>query len=96
MNEGNDMAFNTRDLFGFDKMLTPEIIKVIYWIGIVLAVLAGLGTILAGLWGKSMMGVVTGLLWLVFGPILVRVYCELLIVIFNIYNVLCEIRDRRP
>ena len=87
------MAFEVRDLVSFDKMFTPEIIKVIYWIGVVVAVLAGLGSVATAMFAKSLWGMAMGLLWIVLGPILVRVYCELLIVIFNIYGVLREIRD---
>lgn len=90
------MGFELRDLVGFDKMLTPEIIKVVYWIGIAGAVLTGLGMIGGGMYTKSIWGMASGLLWMVLGPVLVRVYCELLIVAFNIYGVLRDIRDRSP
>jgi thiamine transporter ThiT len=89
------MNFDFKDFMSFDKMLTPSIIKIIYWIGVVVVVLMGLTTLLGALRFGSLYGFLMGLLWLVLGPILVRVYCELMIVLFNIYGALRDIRDRK-
>jgi len=81
-------------LTSFDKMITPTIIKIIFWIGCGLSVLAGLGAVGAGLFspfGGGIM-VVYGLLMIVFGPLLVRVYCELIIVAFKMYEAMNDIR----
>ena len=90
------MGFDLRDLVGFDNMLTPEIIKVVYCSGIAGAVRPGQGIIGGGMYTKSIWGMASGLLWMVLGPVLVRVYCELLIAAFNISGVLRDIRDRSP
>jgi hypothetical protein len=89
------MNFNFKDFLSFDKMLTPTIIKIVYWIGIVGVVLSGLISLFTSLRYNSAGGAIIGLLWIVLGPILVRVYCELMIVMFNIYNVLRDIRDHK-
>ncbi|MEI9993819.1 MAG: DUF4282 domain-containing protein [Rhizomicrobium sp.] len=82
------------DLFSFEKFLAPVLIKVAYWIGLVLIVLATL----AGMLGMSLMSRYTGtygghpgiggvLLALVLGvlwTILWRIVCEAWIVIFSI------------
>ena len=83
------------DFISFKKMITPTIIRVIFWIGIVFAILAGLGMIIGGISSDFGGGgaVLAGLAWIVFGPILVRIYCEILIVIFSIHDRLGEIRD---
>jgi carbon starvation protein CstA len=57
-------------------------------------VLTGLGSLFTALRFGSMFGFLMGLLWILLGPILVRVYCELMIVLFNIYGALRDIRDR--
>jgi hypothetical protein len=75
-------------------MLTPTIIKIVYWIGVVVCVLVGLRTLWTALRFDSAVGIFVGLLYIVLGPILVRVYCELMMVLFNIYYVLRDIRDR--
>ena len=82
--------------FNFDKMITPAIIKVLFWIGIAVVAIIGLSGIVTGLFmpyggGKV---VLTGLLTLVIGPIAVRVYCELLIVIFKMHEALEKIANK--
>jgi len=83
------------DFVSFKKMITPTIIQVIFWIGVVLMILGGLGMIIGGISSDYGGGgaVLMGLGWIIFGPILVRIYCEILIVIFSIHDRLGEIRD---
>jgi Domain of unknown function (DUF4282) len=75
------------DFFSFDRMITPAIIKVVFWIGLVLSVLGGLAFLLAGSGGAKLLG----LFYLILGPLFVRVYCELLIVIFKMNDTLSVI-----
>ena len=83
-----------RDLLKFDRMITPTIIQIIFYIGLAVAVVGGLAMILMGLLsdfgGGSM--VFMGLLYLVLGPIAARIYCEILIVIFKIHENLAAMR----
>ena len=78
----------------FDKMITPSIIKFIFWIGSAISVLAGLVQIING--ASSYYGggylVFMGILMIVLGPVLIRIYCELLILFFKIYETLQEIK----
>ena len=79
----------------FDKMITPTIIKIIFWIGVVLSVLLGLGMIVSG-FGSYYGGgfqVFMGLVTIVVGPIIVRIYCELLIVVFKMHDALQAIKE---
>ena len=81
----------------FDEMVTPLIIKIIYWIGIVGSVLGGLVTIISGLvsrFGSGGVAVFSGLLMIVLGPIFTRVMCELMIVQFEIHKNLVEINAK--
>ncbi|MFK2827105.1 DUF4282 domain-containing protein [Bacillus sp. B190/17] len=80
----------------FDKMVTPTIIKIIFWVGVVMSVLSGIGTIAAGISSPygSGLGVIMGLLTLVIGPLLVRVYCELLIIFFKMHESLKRIETQ--
>jgi hypothetical protein len=76
-----------RDVFFFDKMLTPTVIVVIYWIILI-------GTVIGGLvvmFSQSFFG---GLLTIVFGLLFARIWCELLIVLFKMNDALQEIRRR--
>jgi hypothetical protein len=78
--------------FSFDDMLTPKIVTVLYVIGLGLTVLAGIVSIFQG----SVMGVLIGLGTLVFGPIILRLSCETVMVIFKIHENLHELARRDP
>ena len=84
-----------KEFLSFRRMITPSIIQIIFWIGVVVSIIAGLVGIGAGFAGGSGNGgalVLNGLLTLLIGPIIVRIYCELLIVIFRINDTLTDIR----
>ncbi|OCA88899.1 DUF4282 domain-containing protein [Pseudobacillus wudalianchiensis] len=76
------------NFLSFDKMITPTIIKIIFWVGVVMSVLSGLSMIITGFnsYYGSGFAVLTGLLTIVLGPLLVRVYCELLILFFKMHD----------
>lgn len=84
------MDFN--ELLSFRKMITPTIIKILFWIGAGLAALAGLIMIIGGLATRNALLMFMGLLYILIGPILIRVYCELIILLFKIYEEIVAIR----
>ena len=76
---------NARNLLFFDAMLTPKFITLIYWIGLIGVVFSGLGAIFfMGFQYVTFGGFIRGLLIIVGGAIAVRVWCELMIVLFKI------------
>ena len=76
---------NIRDMFFFDAMLTPKIITIVYWLLLVFALLAGLGSMfLYGFANVTFGGFMKGLMITVGGGIAARIWCELLIVFFKI------------
>ena len=82
-----------KDILNFDKMLTPVIIKVIYYLG-----LAGIGIstivlIIAAFRFNSLMSFIYAIVTLVFGSLMVRVYCEMMILAFRIYDKLVDINN---
>jgi len=70
-------------------MITPKIIEVIFFIGLVISVLVGSGFILAG-----DDGLLVGISVMIMGPLLLRINCKLIIVIFKIHEALQDIRYR--
>jgi hypothetical protein len=85
------MDFN--ELLSFRKMITPTIIQILFWIGAGLAALGGLIMIIGGLVTRGGAGLMfVGLIYLLVGPILIRVYCELIILFFKIYDEIVAIR----
>ena len=69
----------------FRKMVTPIFIQLLFWLGILGAI--GYGVFLMTLGDNVLLGVAA----LVLGPIAVRIYAELLIVIFRIQGSLNEL-----
>jgi hypothetical protein len=80
-----------QDWLTFDKMITPTIIQIIFWVLAALVVLSGLISLFA--FGGGFWGVVRSVIWIVVGPIIVRIYCEVIIVLFRIHDRLREISD---
>ena len=76
-----------KELLSFDKMVTPTIIRVVYFISLFMVLLTAVFMVARG-------EVLAGLLSLVIGAIFARVYCELLILLFRIYDKLCAINDK--
>jgi len=82
------------DFLSFRRMVTPMIIQVIFWIFVAISVLGGLGLLVSSGSGE---GAFFGLLYLIVGPLVARVYCEILIVIFRMNETLTDIRENtRP
>lgn len=71
----------------FDEMLTPKVITIVYWLLLASTLIGGLLTMFSG-------SFLTGLLTIVFGAIAVRIWCELLIVLFKMNEALQEIRSK--
>lgn len=81
-----------KSFLNFENMVTPNIIKFIYWIGIIAVIISGLGVIFtASQFGGYFSGVLSGIATILFGVIGVRISCELIILSFNIYEKLKEI-----
>ncbi len=80
----------------FDRMITPTIIKILFWIGVVGSIISGLGMIISGFSSYYGSGaqVFMGFMVIVVGPLITRVYCELLIVFFKMQESLVEIRNQ--
>jgi len=72
----------------FRKMITPIVIQIIFWIGVAVCVISGLGIMFHG----TFVTFILGLMYVVIGPLMVRIYCELIILLFRIYDVLNDIK----
>ena len=83
------------DFLKFRKMITPTIIQILFWVGVAGAVIAAL--VMMGMsfgrYGGGAAQFLGGLVFLVVGPVMVRIYCELLILIFRMNETLTEIKN---
>ena len=86
-----------KDFLRFKKMITPVIIPILFWIGTIICVIAGIVFIAMGAINNfgpnSGEMVLMGFFYLFLGPIAVRVYCELLIILFSVNDKLIDIKD---
>ncbi len=82
------------DYLAFKKMILPAIIQVVFWIGVIIVVIAGILTIAEGV---RMHGggttILTGLLVIFLGPLGLRLACELVMVLFSIHETLTDIKN---
>ena len=83
--KGDDL----RDILTFRRMITPLLIQALFWIGVVLVILAGIVLLIVG---PGVLGRVIGVFTILLGPLAVRVYMEIFIVIFRINETLTDIR----
>jgi predicted Zn finger-like uncharacterized protein len=88
------------DLLTFRAFITPMVIQVVFWFGLLGSLVAAgtaLYVALLALDQNSPLGlplVVLSILALVLAPIVVRIWCEALIVFFRILDTLQEIKDQ--
>jgi len=92
--------FDYRDLFQWERFITPSIIKVFYWLAVVASVLFGLSGMASGLllMAHSPLG---GILWIIgsllgvlIGVIFARIMSEFVLIMFRINEHLGAIRQR--
>jgi hypothetical protein len=92
--------FDYRDLFQWERFITPTIIKLFYWLAIAVSVLAGLSLVRAGL-SLLFISPLGGLVMIVLailstfaGIIFSRIIAEFILIVFRINEHLGAIRNR--
>lgn len=93
---------NSRSFLNFDKMITPVIIKILFYVGIAIAIIGGVIVFFGGIitafqqnsFGAALGGIIGGPVVAFLGVLLARVYAELLIVVFQIHEDLVAIRHK--
>ena len=92
--------FEFRDLFQWDRFITPTIIKTFYWLVIALIILLGIAEIFSGL---AMMAVspfggfivlISAITRVLVGVIFSRIAAEFILIVFRINEHLGAIRDQ--
>ena len=92
--------FNFRDLFQWERFITPSIIKVFYWLSVIITVVFGLSGILSGLallMLQPLSGlfiVISSVFGMLLGVIFVRIVAEFVLITFRISEHLGAIRNR--
>ena len=78
----------------FRVMIAPVVIQVLFWIGVAGCIIVGIIGFFSSIAAGDFGGVLGSLLVLVLGPIGVRVYAELLLILFRIYETLVDIKNK--
>ena len=92
--------FDYRDLFQWERFITPSIIKIFYWLAVGLAVLFGLSGIISGLMLISLhplagvFSILGSMIGIVIGIIFARILSEFFLIMFRINEHLGAIRQR--
>ena len=92
--------FDIRDLFQWERFITPSIIKIFYWLAVVMAVLAGLQSVLSGLGALfsnpigGLVAIIAGVLVALVGVIFARIGAEFILIVFRINEHLGAIRSQ--
>jgi hypothetical protein len=83
------------DFLSFDRFITPSIIRVVFVLGLVLIALGTLVRVLVGIWNLSFFhGVIIPLIAMFVFGLLWRIYCEVILVFFDIREKVTTIADR--
>jgi hypothetical protein len=92
--------FDLRDLFQWERFITPSIIKLFYWLAVGISALFGLSGIISGLTLMAL-SPLAGLFWIVasligvvIGVIFARIIAEFVLIMFRINEHLGAIRQR--
>ncbi|MCZ7658238.1 MAG: DUF4282 domain-containing protein [Xanthobacteraceae bacterium] len=92
--------FYIGDLFQWERFITPSIIRLFYWLMVLIVLLSGLsglftaiGLVRVSLLGGAVTGLVS-LLGMLFGILFARIATEFILMIFRINEHLAAIRNR--
>ena len=95
---------NFKAFMSFERMITPILIKILFWVGLGISAISGVGVFfillsagfsgdsLGGIVGGFLLGLIAGVLIFGLGTLVTRVYAELLILAFRINESLTDIK----
>jgi hypothetical protein len=78
-----------QDFLSFRRMITPVIIQIIFWLYVAFFVIGGFVVMFSGSRGS---GVLPGIGMVLLGPVVARIFCEILIIMFRMNETLTDIR----
>jgi hypothetical protein len=94
------VMFYIGDLFQWERFITPSIIKLFYWLIVIMVVLAGLSGLVAAL-GTLMLNPIAGAIaaiasfaGMLVGILFARIVAEFILMVFRINEHLAAIRNR--
>jgi hypothetical protein len=98
--DGGPAMFSFRDLFQWERFVTPSIIKLFFWLAVAIIILFGLSGIASGLQmmtssaGVGFFMLLGSLLGVTIGILFARIVSEFVLIVFRINEHLGAIRNR--
>jgi Domain of unknown function (DUF4282) len=98
--DGESQMFSFRDLFQWERFVTPSIIKFFFWLAVAIIILFGLSGIASALQmmttsaGVGFFMLLGSLLGVVIGILFARIVSEFVLIVFRINEHLGAIRNR--
>jgi hypothetical protein len=95
-----DLMFGLGDLFQWERFVTPTVIKVFYWLAVVIAVLLGFAGVVSSLTTMAynpfvgMILLIVSVLGALMGVIMARIIAEFVLIVFRINEHLGAIRNQ--
>jgi hypothetical protein len=92
--------FEFRDLFQWDRFITPTVIKTFYWLVIALIVLTGMSGVFSGLAAMAIspfggfLLLLSSIIGAAVGIVFSRIVAEFILIVFRINEHLGAIRDQ--
>ncbi len=95
---------NLKRFFSFERMITPVIIKILFWIGFIASIVGGIVVLVIVLMSGTgngsfanfllslVIGLLGGILTFAVGALITRIYSELMILAFRINETLTDIK----
>ena len=94
MNYENSGSFSVGSLFSFNRFITPVIVKVLYYIGLLAVLLSSISLLIASFAANSVTAIVAGVIWtivsFILGVLAIRVFVEFLILLYDIREAVRE------
>ena len=81
------------EFWSFRRMVTPVVVQFLFVLGCIAVVITGIGLLVAGVTHKHTSQALGGFSLIVFGPLIVRIYAEVMIVVFRINETLTDLRE---
>jgi len=94
------MFFGISDLFQWERFVTPTVIKVFYWLAVVISILLGVAGAFSSLATMALnpfvgiISLVASVLGACMGVVLSRIFAEFVLIVFRINEHLGAIRNR--
>jgi hypothetical protein len=92
--------FGLGDLFQWERFVTPTVIKVFYWLAVVISVLLGFAGVVSSLTTMAfnpfvgMVFLIASVLGACLGIVLARIFAEFVLIVFRINEHLGAIRNQ--